>query len=225
MSHKWSFGAIVGAVAMLASMALATPLPTLDFNIVSGAPGVISYAGGGAPLVGTNIHVNTVTGQDTPLNNLAAYNLSNAVLNFTTGGSTGSDGADWYFASGGSISLVAGVPGIGIADGTTLFSGTMQFAKVENIAGLFDLTVATFLDTKNEALAAYYGLPGGPDITWSGGMHIDFQAPGVVPPNAFESTSVGSGDITNQVPEPGSLLLLGSGLLGLGTYIRRRSLL
>ncbi|HEU0049207.1 MAG TPA: hypothetical protein VFQ43_16575, partial [Nitrososphaera sp.] len=43
--------------------------PIIDFGLVAPTGGTISYAGGAAPLLGTNIQVDNVVGLDTPDHN------------------------------------------------------------------------------------------------------------------------------------------------------------
>lgn len=209
--------------------------PQLDFNMNATHPAgaSISYAGGTTPLVGVNIGVDEVVGLSTPLNNNVTLDLSgplvpgepldlngDAVLSFTTGNLTAVVGSTYFFGGGGSISIVGDVSAIGIPAGTTLLTGTFTSAQVVAAGGTFKVTIATFLDVKDERLAAYYGLAGAPG--WLGQMNLSFNAAGT-PPNGFQSSSVLSGDVINTpLPEPTSLALLGMGVMGMMGYAARR---
>jgi hypothetical protein len=56
---------------------------------------------------------------------------------------------------------------------------------------------------------------------YSGNMNISFITPGV-PPSAFTSSTVVSGNVSVQTPEPLSIILLGTVILGCAALIRRR---
>jgi hypothetical protein len=61
---------------------------------------------------------------------------------------------------------------------------------------------------RNAALLNYFGLP--TNVPYAGNMNLSFSvAGGVTNGAAFRSTQVLSGDLTNTVPEPASMLLLG----------------
>jgi hypothetical protein len=129
-----------------------------------------------------------------------------------TGNFSGSSASQWFFDGGGAITLVGGIPALGIPDGTLLFSGAWDSASVTNLSTTFKITGGAFSDTKLEELTAHYGLPGG--LTpYSGFINLSFFSNAANPPSAFASTNLGSGDLTNtpRVPEPatGALLLLG----------------
>ena len=214
---------------MMMSFAGGLQAAILDFSVISPTSGTISYAGGDNPLVGTDISVDLVAGIDTPLNTGVNVALSGALLNFTTGNLTASTSNTWTFGGGesSSIILTGGVDldggGIGAGDipeGTTLFTGTFGSATVLLLSGEFRIAGSSFGDTKDADLAAYFGL--GDVVDWSGNLNISFNASGS-PPDGFTSSEILSGDITNTpVPEPGTMMLLGSGLVGLAGWGRKK---
>lgn len=230
MKHLFSTGAIL---ALLACSTLQAS-PFLDFNIdgVQNATTSISYAGGVAPLVGTDIQVDDVLGMNTPLNNGVVRTILNGELDFTTGNHLGTvvvmGTTISSFGGGGVITITgtvdldgSGTVTAGDATGV-LLSGAFTGAIVTGTPmGLFKVSIAAFIDEKNQDLAAFYGLPGGPGFPWSGDFNISFNAAGT-PPNPFTSTEVLSGDVVNSpVPEPMTMFLLGTSTLALAGLSRR----
>jgi hypothetical protein len=203
--------------------------PIIDFGLVAPTAGTISYAGGTAPLFGTNIQVDNVVGLDTPDHNGWLRNLDGGTLDFETGDLIGSDASHWTFGGGGSITLTGGVDldnngSIGLGDiplGTTLLSGTFNGAEIIAFGNTFKIAGASFSDAKNAQLADFYGLT---SPLYSGSFNISFVASGI-PPSGFQSSTVLGGDVVNspaQVPEPASLMLMGSGIIAMAAKARAR---
>lgn len=196
----------------------------VDFNLAAPTGGSVSYAGGAAPLIGTNITVDDVVGINTPANDLVTLICQGCVLNFQTGNLTGNDADEWFFGAGGFFTitgtLVDALNNV-IATGTLLngvFSEVVSVIKT----GLTAAINGSIFDTKDPDLLAYFGLA---DVPYLGSLNLSFLLnPTVFPPNAFGSNPVLSGDVVNiPTPEPGSLLLLGSGLAGLGLWGRKKA--
>jgi hypothetical protein len=197
----------------------------LDFGLGPLPAGTVSYAGGSTPLVGTNIAVNDVTGIFTPSNNGSVFDIIDGTLDFTTGVFVSSTTDTWVFKPGGTVTLDGCVEGGGpcgpgdtpvlLASGT--FTGT---PTVIDTGGVNKIVGAIGLDIKNPLLTELFGLGSGGNYAF--GLNYSFKASNA-PPNKFKSTVAGSGDFTNTViPEPASILLLGSSLLGLAAVLARR---
>lgn len=209
----------------------------LDFGVIAPTTGTIKYATRGGPLVGVNIEVDNVTGGaggsvgpvPQPRTCFAC------TLSFTSGLFFQTTPTSWEFNGGGSITLTGRVDlnGDGMdndyATSVALMSGAFtpgtNSVQVFYLGGTFKIAGASFSDVKDPRLAALYGLP--TLAQYNGNFNISFMASGAPTPGTnrqtFTSTSVLSGDILNHpISEPGSLLLLGSGLVGFVYLSRRR---
>jgi hypothetical protein len=207
---------LVATGAMFAQPAVADPIPAIDFQGFFG--GTISYAGGNSALIGSNIAVDFVQGINTPLNAqpgpFSLLAVTDAALSFNTGAGSGLGNHSWSGTAGNFFTIVGDIDDLNLDD-VVLLSGTFGTASVENSA---TLVVTLGPDQKHPALLAYYGLPADQFFEFSGAIHLS------APPQAgaFES-SVASINVMNYaVPEPTSLLLLSSGLLGLAGMMRLR---
>ena len=209
--------ALMASLFLVVGSANATLMPTLDFSIKASLlqTGIISYSGSQSPLVGIGIVVDEVVGLNTPSNSGVPLPISGGLLDFTTGASTGT--WTWGGSPGSSITMSGTVPGI---TGSNLLSGSFGTASVYYLSGDFHISGAAFSDVKNQDLLNFYGLPYyAPDGTiqqYMGNFNISFQAPYTTGGANFTSSQVLSGDVTNVVPEPGTMFLLGSALMGLG---------
>jgi PEP-CTERM motif len=213
---KWL---LVAALALLPNLALA--LPSIVFDTTpGGAGGTLTYDGAGGPAVGTDIKFVDIVGVESPLNAGVTLACVDCVLNFTTGANTLEGPPQYIWAGGGSFVLTGDVPALGLDD-AILLSGS--FTGTPNTPGLAAgstsaLFVALGADTKNETLAGYYGFS--PDNWNFANTEIALGTFTLGADGAFSAVP-NQADLINAVPEPGTLLLLGTGLVGVVPLMRR----
>lgn len=210
------------AVLILGSASSLSNAATIDFGI--NAPtsgGTLTYAGGAGQLIGNNIEVDNIVGIGTPANNNASITCDNCKLSFNSGNNTGG----WNFGAGGVINVTGGVSLLGIANNSTLLTGTFDSASVLDAGGSllnFKVVISAFTDTKHPDLLAYFGMP---LVDYVGGLNLSFSTvnPNVGVGQSFNSNDIFSGDIVNNpVPVPAAVWLFGSGLIGLIGIARRK---
>jgi hypothetical protein len=98
--------------------------------------------------------------------------------------------------------------------GYDVYSSNFTFPTVNLGAGTYYLTLAGATSTAPQGVSAvYWDENNGPSLAFTGNGQT-FS----IPSESFEIT----GDSVGAVPEPASLLMLGAGLLSLGTLLLRK---
>ncbi|HLK32249.1 MAG TPA: PEP-CTERM sorting domain-containing protein [Terriglobales bacterium] len=208
---------LIGGMLLFSGLALADY--QIDFTIPGFAPGSITYNGGSGPLTGSSIGVSSVTGMGGTANSNVLLNCNNCFLNFQTGSLTSQSSGTYTFGSGGTFTLTGTIAGTGISG--TLLSGSFASSTINTI-GPFMFDSAFFSTAVNQALTSYYGMPSSPP-NYAGGLSVLFTGGPGTAPNSFASTQIFSGNIAASVPEPASMILLGTVLLACAAIARRRT--
>jgi len=212
-TFKYFTAAILLAFGAVASATVILPPPpmVIDFGTGLGASGQITYDQNGVDVTGTDIFIGAMNVFNAPNGLNGAYTVG-GLLNFSTADNT--------------IVITGTVNALGINDSNTeLLTGSFNDGGWSfGSAGVPGLNVFTGIgeDTKSEALLAALGAPVNQQFDFFGFSLDSDYAGGVVSTDITNTASAGREFPPNPVPLPATVWLLGSGLIGMVGFARRK---
>jgi hypothetical protein len=231
-----------GAIALMAFMVLA-PMVSAD-NLLIAQGRQIDFSGGAGGSVSYKLgNGNSLFVTGAPISNLQQFPsflnfpVVGGLLNLTTGAcesgctkfNKGSGTSTLFFDDGGSLSIVGEIPSIGINTMTTLITGFFDSNGIENHETNATLNSKTkhggidgYLDISfiNPTIVTELNLLGGSGHGFISEMFINLS---FNTNNQSWNGNINSTDlIIKPSPEPSSLFLLGSGMLGVAGFLRRK---
>ena len=237
---------------LAAVLALASPAVMADgiqFGYAGGAIGVVGTSTGIALTTTTNPIFEFVARIPNPPGPAYGGGVNMGTVNFTTGDYSGSAGLSNFFATGGSFTITgnsafSAITGGAVANGATLFSGAFgDLTALTTLPSTLVVPAGTPAGTGAvwTSIACPPGQPAGAScsrliaaingtldpalVAWLGLGNTNFASGWVA---QMDFTVVGGtytitfGDAALYVPEPGTLLLFGTGLAGIAGVLRRK---
>src|SRR5882724_975167 len=153
----------MSAVAVVLGLALTTSVfadSSASTDWYLGLGGLYSYAGGSSPLVGSNIPIESVTGDKTPSKNGVSLNIVNGLLDFTSGAANGA----WSWGAGapGTLKIYGCIPGVTLncnPSTNLLLDDDFQSVSIVQSVGMIDVVFGNVTGVIEQSVATYYGLP------------------------------------------------------------------
>ena len=211
----------VGVFTLAAGSANAA---VIDFSTGNaGIGGILTI--GATNITGSGILIDTVTIAGATVNGVFNVNGLGACAD-----ALGGCGLLSFDRNANTISLIGSIPSLGINSPVTLLTGDLNGGAGVTVTmndGATGGVNVSGHDTKHPDLLSAVGLAPGTTFNLFGGV-IGFSNTGASPYTA-DSTDIhnnsgpgGGGSGQTLVPEPGSLMLFGTGLMGAATKLRRR---